>query len=285
MSARKPRLAVPAGATDTHMHVYDSDVPSAPGGPPLPGNFREDQYREVQRRLGLSRVIVVQPNAYQDDNRVTLDAIRALGPNAKGVGVVKPGVSDAEIERLTKGGIVAQRIFQLPWGAVGFDRMHDLMPRVHEFGWHANLQLDSRELPQWEDTIKKLPGNFVIDHNGKFLEPVAPEHAGFRSLLRLLDTGRCWVKLSAPYETSITGAPKYEDVSRLARALVAHTPERMLWASNWPHPSAPRDNVPDDADLMDLLLDWAPDEATRRKILVDTPAALYGFASGRHGHS
>ena len=85
------------------------------------------------------------------------------------------------------------------------------------------------------------------------------------------------MKLSAPYETSKTGAPEYEDVSRLVRALVTHAPERMLWASNWPHPSAPRDNIPDDADLLDLLLDWAPDEATRRKILVDNPAELYRF--------
>ncbi|HEV2037823.1 MAG TPA: amidohydrolase family protein, partial [Candidatus Eremiobacteraceae bacterium] len=245
--------------------------------PALPGDFREDQYREMRQRLGLSRVIVVQPNAYQDDNRVALDAIHALGPGAKGVGVVKPGVSDAEIERLSKGGIVAQRIFQLPWGAVGFDRMHDVMSRVHPFGWHANVQLDGRELPQWEDTIKRLPGRFVIDHIGKYLEPVTPEQEAFKSLLRLLDTGRCWVKLAAAYETSKTGAPKYEDVSRLARALVKHAPERMIWASNWPHPSAPKDNIPDDADLLDLLLDWAPEEATRKKILVDNPAELYNF--------
>jgi D-galactarolactone isomerase len=278
VSTRKPRLAVPAGAVDTHIHVYHAEVPPAPGGPELPGDFREEHYRKVQQRLGFTRVIVVQPNAYQDDNRVTLAAIRALGPGAKGVGVVKLGVSDAEVERLTQGGIVAQRIFQLPWGAVALDRMHEVMARVHPFGWFANLQLDGRELPQWEDTIKRLPGKFVIDHIGKFLEPVGVDAEPFKALLRLLDSGRCWVKLSAPYETSKTGAPKYEDVSRLARALVKHAPERMLWASNWPHPSAPKDNVPDDADLLDLLLDWAPDEATRRRVLVDNPVQLYGFA-------
>jgi D-galactarolactone isomerase len=277
VSKRKPRLAVPPGATDTHVHVYHAEAPPVPGGPALPGDFREDRYREMQQHLGLSRVIVVQPNAYGDDNRVTLAAIRVLGPGAKGVGVVKPGVSDAEIERLTKGGIVAQRIFQLPWGAVGFDRMHEVMSQVHRFGWHANVQLDGRELPQWEDTIRRLPGKFVIDHIGKYLEPVTPEQAAFKVLLRLLDTGRCYVKLAAAYETSKTGAPEYEDVSRLARALVRHAPERMLWASNWPHPSAPKDSIPDDADLLDLLLDWAPDDTTRKKILVDNPAELYDF--------
>jgi D-galactarolactone isomerase len=231
----------------------------------------------MQTRLGLERVIVVQPNAYQYDNRVTLDSIRALGPSAKAVGVVRPGVSDAEIDRLTKGGVVAQRIFQLPYGAVGFAQMDEIIARVHPFGWHANIQLDGRELPRYEAQIKRLPGSFVIDHNGKYLEPVAPDHESFKSLLRLLDTGRCWVKLSAPYETSKTGAPRYEDVGRLAKALVRHAPERMLWASNWPHPSAPKDAIPDDADLLDLLLEWAPDDATRRKILVDNPAALYRF--------
>jgi D-galactarolactone isomerase len=277
MSARKPRLVAPPGATDTHIHVYLAEVPPASGGPALPGDFREAHYRAMRERLGLQRVVVVQPNAYQDDNSVTLKAIEALGPGARGVGVVRPGVADAEIARLSKGGIVAQRIFQLPWGAVGFDRMHEVMARVHPFGWFANVQLDGRELPQWEDTIRKLPGKFVIDHIGKYLEPVTTAQEPFKALLRLVDTGRCWVKLAAAYETSKTGAPGYEDVSRLARALVRHAPERMLWASNWPHPSAPKDRIPDDADLLDLLLDWAPDEAVRRKILVDNPAALYGF--------
>lgn len=278
MTPRRPRLVPPAGACDTHMHVYDAAVPSAPGGPPIPGHFPAARYREMQARLGLERVIVVQPNAYLDDNRVTLDAIRALGAGARGVGVVKPGVSDAEIERLAQGGIVAQRIFHLPNGAVSLAQMDEVMARVHPFGWHANIQLDGRELPQYEAQIARLPGKFVIDHTGKYLEPVAPDHAAFKALLRLVDTGRCWVKLSAPYETSRTGAPGYADVARLAQALARHAPERMLWASNWPHPSAPPDAVPDDADLLDLLLEWAPDETVRRKILVDNPAALYGFA-------
>ena len=277
MSGREPRMTVPAGAVDTAIHIYHAGVPAVPGGPPVPGDFPESAYRAVQRRLGFERVVVVQPNAYQDDNRVTVNALKALGPGARGVGVVKPGVADAEIERLTKAGIVGQRIFQMQWGAVGFDRMHEVMARVHPFGWFASIQLDGRELPLWEQTIRKLPGKFIIDHIGKFLEPVPPEHEAFKALLRLVDTGRCWVRLAAAYETSKTGAPAYEDVSRLARALVKHAPERMVWASNWPHPSAPKDKVPDDADLLDLLLDWAPGEATRRKILVNNPAELYGF--------
>jgi D-galactarolactone isomerase len=273
----RPTLVVPPGATDTHMHVYDTAIPAAPGAPALPGHFPAEAYRAVQARLGLARVVVVQPNAYGADNRVTLAAVAALGPEARGVAVVRPGVSDVELQRLTQGGIRAIRFFGLPGGALSWDVMDELAARLHPFGWSAIVQLDGRTLPEREAQIKRLPGRFVIDHTGKFLEPVSPDHPAFAALLRLVDTGRCWVKLSAPYETSKTGPPRYEDVGRLARALVRHAPERMLWASNWPHPSEPADKKPDDASLLDLLLDWAPDDATRTKILVDNPAELYGF--------
>ena len=270
------RLHVPKGACDTHMHFYDEKRPAAPGTF-RPGTFTVEDYRAMQQRLGLERVIVVQPNAYGDDNTVTMNAIRALGKSAKGVAVVKPAVEEAELERLSKAGICAVRIMTLHGGMLGFDVMDAVLARVHPFGWHANIQFDGRELPKYEAQIRRLPGKFVIDHTGKFLEPVTLEHAAFKSLLRLVDTGRCWVKLSAPYETSKTGAPKYEDVSRLAKALVKHAPERMLWASNWPHPSARKPAPPKDEDLLDLLADWAPDAGVQKRILADNPAELYGF--------
>ena len=270
------RIRVPHGACDTHMHFYDSKMPSAPGTF-LPGDFSVADYRAVQKRLGLERVIVVQPNAYGDDNRVTLSSLRDLGNSARGVAVVKPDVKDSELERLTKGGMCAVRIMTLHGGLLGFDVMDAVAARVHPFGWHVNLQLDGRELPKYEAQIRRLPGKFVIDHAGKFLDPVPPDSREFRALLNLVDTGRCWVKLSAPYETSKTGAPKYQDVGRLAKALVKKAPERMLWASNWPHPSVPEDKRPSDEELLDLLLDWAPVENDRKKILVDNPAELYQF--------
>ncbi len=270
------RIRVPHGACDTHMHFYDSKMPSAPGTF-LPGDFGVAGYRAVQARLGLERVIVVQPNAYADDNRVTLSSLRDLGKDARGVAVVKPDVKDSELERLTKGGMCAVRIMTLHGGMLGFDVMDSVAARVHPFGWHVNIQLDGRELPKYETQIRRLPGKFVIDHTGKFLEPVDTGSQPFQALLRLVDTGRCWVKLSAPYETSKTGAPKYEDVGRLAKALVKHAPERMLWASNWPHPSARKPAPPKDEDLLDLLADWAPDEAAQRRILADNPAELYKF--------
>jgi D-galactarolactone isomerase len=277
MTPRPPRVVAPAGACDTHIHVYDAAAPRAPGTP-MPGTFTVDDYLVVQRRLGLSRVVVVQPNAYGDDNALALAAIARLGAGARGVAVVRPDVTDAELARLTAGGMRGLRIMTLNGGRLGFDVMDALAARVHAFGWHANVQLDGRALPRHEAQLARLPGRFVIDHTGKFLEPVAVDDEPFRALFRLVDTSRCWVKLSAPYETSKDGPPGYEDVSRLARALVRHAPERLLWASNWPHPSARAPAPPDDADLLDLLLDWAPDAGTRARILADNAAELYGYA-------
>lgn len=269
------KLRTPKGACDTHIHFYDGSA-GAPGTP-NPGICSVAMYREVQKRLGLERVVVVQPNAYRFDNRLAVSAIEALGKAAKGVAVVRPGTPEAELERLTRAGMCGVRIMTLPGGTLGFDVMDEVVAQVHPFGWHANVQLDGRGLPKHEAQIRRLPGKFVIDHTGKFLEPVSPDSAEFRSLLNLVESGRCWVKLAAPYETSKTGAPKYEDVGRLAKALVKKAPERMLWASNWPHPSAPKDQRPADEDMLDLLLEWAPVEADRKRILVDNPAELYGF--------
>ena len=270
------RFSVPAGATDAHMHFYDAAVPAAPGAHD-PGSATVAQYRVLQERLGLERVIVVQPNAYRDDNTVTLTAVAELGPGARAVCVVGEDVAEGELDRLTRAGAIAQRFFQLEGGAVRFERMAPIMARVHPFGWHANLQLDGAELPRWESAFRKLPGRFVIDHIARFPGALAADHDAVKSLLRLLDTGRCWVKLSAPYILSRVDAPHYRDLAPLGRTLVQHAPERMLWASNWPHPSEPRDAMPDDVGLLDLLADWAPEETTRHRILVDNPAELYGF--------
>jgi D-galactarolactone isomerase len=269
-----PKLKTPQGATDTHMHIYDlARFTPRPGVAPPP-DAPVAAYRQLQRRLGLQRVVIVQPNAYGDDNRCTLDAMAQLAPNARGVAVVTHAVADAELRRLTDAGIRGLRYVMFPGGFHSWDTL-DLAARVAEFGWHAQVQFDGRELPERKAALMRLPGRFVIDHVGKFVEPVAPDHPGFRALLDLVATGRCWVKLSGPYETSKSGPPLFADVGALAKALIRAAPERMLWASNWPHPSV--QEKPDDAMLLDVLLDWAPDEATRRKILVDNPAELYGF--------
>lgn len=275
--ASEPRLKAPPGACDTHMHFYGPRelYPLAPTAVSVPPLATIDGYRALQRRLGLQRLVVVQPTAYGFDNTCTMDAVREFGEAARAVVVVRPEVSTDELAHLTAEGARGVRFHMLPGGVLPWEALEPLAARVHEHGWHVQLQVDGRVLPDRAEVLKRLPGTLVIDHVGKFLEPVAPDHPAFRVLLDLVEGGRTWVKLSAPYEVSKVGPPLYDDVGRLAKALVEAAPERMLWASNWPHPSV--EDKPDDAVLLDLLLDWAPDEATGRRILVDNPAALYGF--------
>jgi D-galactarolactone isomerase len=248
------------------MHFYDARYPTAPTAVSAPPDASVEDYRALQRRLGLSRTVVVQPSTYGTDNRCTLEGIAALGlANARGVAVVSDAVSERELEDLTKGGMRGARFHMLRGGAIGWDQLDRIAAKVQSVGWHVQLQLDGRELPDRIAQVRAWPGTIVIDHVGKFLEPVAPDHPAFRCLAGLVESGRVYVKLSAPYEWSKAGPPLYADVGRLAKALIRIAPERMLWASNWPHPGqAPKD----EAVLLDTLLDWAPDEATRRLILV-----------------
>jgi D-galactarolactone isomerase len=271
----RPRLETPAGACDCHMHIYDDRYPTVSTAAfpnpsaPLP------EYRKVQRQLRLERVIVVQPSGYGFDNQCTLEAVEALGPSARAIVVIKPETPAAELSRLHAMGARGVRFHMLPGGVLPWDALEAMAARVAPLGWHIQLQLDGRTLPEYEARLGKLPCDLVIDHNGKFLEPVATDHPGFQVLLRLLASGRCWMKVSAPYETSKIGPPRYEDVAVLARALIEAAPERCVWASNWPHPN--RKTLPDNAALLDLLLDWAGSDAVRRRILADNPARLYGF--------
>jgi D-galactarolactone isomerase len=270
-----PKLVAPPGACDCHMHIYEDRFPLVPQAVFKPPHAPLRDYRAVQKALGLSRVVLVQPNGYGYDNRCMLEAMAELGESARAIAIIRTDASDAELDRLTRAGVRGIRYFLLPGGMLPSESLEPMVARVAKFGWHVQMQLDGRDLARHEPVFARLPVPLVIDHNGKFLEPVATDHPGFQALLRLLDGGNTWVKLSAPYETSKTGPPHFDDVSMLARALVAARPDRCVWATNWPHPG--RSPVPDTALMLDLLLEWADDDATRHRILVDNPARLYGF--------
>jgi len=273
----KPQLQAPRGACDCHMHVFDARYPLAAKARRKETDAPVSEYRKLQKALGLERVVVVQPTAYGTDNRCTLAAIAELGSGARGIAVIDDAVTDAEIARLSAAGMRGVRFRmldnpELPWGL-----LPKMAARIAAHGWHIQFQMDGRELHSREALLRSLPCELVIEHIGKFLEPVAVDHPGFQALLRLIDGGRCWVKLSGAYMTSKSGPPQYEDVGVLAKALVRHAPDRMVWASNWPHPLPAGSARPDDALMLDLLLDWAPAESDRRRILADNPARLYGF--------
>jgi D-galactarolactone isomerase len=271
--APRPRLVPPAGATDTHMHIYEPGYPMAASAviPPQDGPLAD--YKQLQARLGLQRVVVVQPSTYGLDNRCTLEAVAKVGVNARAVIVANDQTTDQELEAFHKQGARGVRLFMMKGGPVGWEMLDGLAGRARDLGWHIQLQLDGRTLPDYMAQLDGIADLLVIDHVGRFVEPVSIDHPGFSALLSLVDRGAS-VKLSAPYESSKMGAP-WSDIGMLAKELVKRAPDRMVWATNWPHPmQSPR---PDDAPLLDMLLDWVPNEATRTRILVDNSARLYGF--------
>ncbi|MBR0846403.1 amidohydrolase family protein [Bradyrhizobium diazoefficiens] len=274
-----PRLNVPANACDCHFHIYDERFPVSPhwrqGFPP--GATVAD-YRLLQRRLGTTRSVVVQPSTYGIDNRCLVDALGQLGAAARGVAVVDVDVKDAELRMLADAGVRAIRVnfvSSQTWGTTTAEMLTTLAKRVSPLGWHVQILMTGDQIVTHESVIRSLPTKVVIDHLGRIPQPDGLKHPAFAAVRRLLDQGRTWVKVTEPYEDSKLGPP-YADSSELARAYVQAAPERMLWGTDWPHPTQ-RGTKPDDALLVDLLTDWAPDQQTRWRILVENPAKLYGF--------
>jgi predicted TIM-barrel fold metal-dependent hydrolase len=274
-----PRLAVPANACDCHMHIYDGErfPPSRPESR-MQANARVADYRLLQKRIGTTRTVVVSPAAYGTDNRVTLDAIAQLG-NARGVAVVHPTIGDAELQAFADAGIRGIRFTQFdPASATTtFDMIEPLATRVHDLGWHVQIHMRADQIAAAASLWDRLPCAIVLDHLGRLPQPAGLDDPAFTLMRALIDKGRTWVKLSGAYLNSRIGPPSYADATRVAQAFVRAAPERMVWGSDWPHPNLSLAQKPDDAVLLDLLSDWAPDEAIRHRILVENPQTLYGF--------
>jgi len=264
------------GACDSHMHVYEDAYPLAATATFKPPHAPASAYRAVQRELGLARTVVIQPTGYGLDNRCTLAALAALGPEARAVVVVEPDVAPAELRSLHALGARGVRYMMLPGGVLPWSGLERTAAAIAPLGWHIDLQLDGRELPLHEAMLARLPCRLVIDHVGRFMGPVEPDSEPLRALCRLLDSGTCWIKISAPYESSRSGPPGYDDIAWIARLVARRYPERCLWASNWPHPN--QNPAPSNAAMLDWGLGFCADPAAQKQALVDNPAELYDFA-------
>ncbi|HXZ49776.1 MAG TPA: amidohydrolase family protein [Usitatibacter sp.] len=275
----QPRFKAPADACDCHAFIYNARYPMAWTSLPMVMDASVDEYRMLQQRIGTTRVVVVQPAAYGTDNRGILDAIARLGPDrARGVAIAHPTIGDDELAAMNRRGIRGLR-FSLhdPHTAItSAEMIEPLARRVRDLGWHVQLHLRGEQIAAMAPMLEALPGTVVIDHMGRLPQPEGAHHEALAVMKRLLDSGRGWVKLSGAYLDSRTGSPRYSDLRPVAKVLVTHCPERLVWGSDWPHPTE-RHTKPDDAVLLDLLQEWVADEATRRHILVTNPARLYGF--------
>ena len=272
------RIKMPADACDCHHHIYDARFPIAPSATLKPADARPADYRLLQQRIGTTRSVVVQPSTYGTDNSCTLDGMAQLGPASRGVAVVDTGVTEAELQRLHGLGIRGIRFNLVQAGATTVEMLEPLSRRVNELGWHVQIHQLADGIVKMQDVLDKLASPIVFDHMGRIPKDVGVNHPGYAVIARLIDKGRTWVKISGAYMDTKVGPPTYADSTRLAQAFVQLAPQRMVWGSDWPHPTEKADAKPNDAILADQLLEWAPDEATRKQILVDNPGTLYGFA-------
>jgi predicted TIM-barrel fold metal-dependent hydrolase len=272
----KVSFKVPDGASDCHHHIYDprwAYIPNAMLKPP-PATVAD--YRALQKKLGTSRNIMVQPSSYGTDNSCLLDVLAQMGDNCRAVCVVNSHVTDAELKKLHGAGVRGVRVQFGLGNPVAVDEIMPLARRIHALGWHMQFNMPPDQLVQMESALLGLPVPVIIDHLGRATGIDQPQ---YKTIRKLLDSGRGWVKVSGAYLYGKGTAPDYADASEAARGYIAAAPERCVWGSDWPHPDATSGRVPmpDDVTLLNLLAKWAPDEKLRHRILVENPEKFYGF--------
>ena len=269
-----PAFEVPADACDCHMHLFDTRLPFAAGAGLTHGDASPDEYRALQRRLGLTRNVIVQPSSYGRDHRVLRAGLRAFGAQVRGVAVVGPDVDDAELSELHAAGVLGTRFNLVQHGATGEAMLEAVAQRIRPLGWHVQVHLHPADLLRWSDRLVSLPVPVVIDHFARVHADPELAQRVQTCVDDLLATGRVWLKLSAPYIACGGDAPP-DALGPFVRGLVQRHPDRLLWGTDWPHVTEA--HKPDDARLMNLLAAWLPDAGARQRILVDNPHVLYRF--------
>ena len=273
-------LKFPPGATDTHCHLFGPfDRFPLPAGKAsyVPVEASLKMYEHMQRRLGLARAVFVQSVGYGRDHTALLDALQKGHGRYAGTAILDHETSDDEIRRLHDAGVRGTRFHFLSHlgKPADTDAVHRVAERVGRFGWHVLLHVDGPALLQNVRAFERLPCPSIVDHMGRIDGAAGVDQPAFQALLHLVKQPDRWVKISGADRITKRTAPPFDDVAPFARALVAAAPERVLWGTDWPHTNMAA--IPDDGDLADLLATFVPDEAMRRRILVDNPQRLYEF--------
>ena len=277
----RPRFRPPVGACDAHFHVFGPTdrYPYAPDRKYTPPESPLETYIELMAALGIDRGVVVHPNLHGSDNAVTLDAI--AGGGDRFLGIVKPdaSVTFEDLKHFHAGGIRGLRFAFNPQHGGTFDsELFDCMVAwCGDLGWQVEIHAAPNDLVRLAERLRRVPIPVVIDHMGRVDVSQGLDQDPFKVLLDLVREKHVWVKLSGADRITQKGLP-YDDVVPFARALIDAAPDRVIWGTDWPH-SAYFDptRMPNDGELLNLLLEFAPEEAVRRRILVDNPARLFGF--------
>jgi 2-pyrone-4,6-dicarboxylate lactonase len=287
-NTRRPKFTPPPKACDTHFHVFGpperfpfvSTHEYTPPAAPL------EHYLKMLAVIGVERAVVVQPSVHGLDNTATLDAIKNSNGQFRGVGRIDDKTPRDELQRLHDSGIRGVRfnLLDRPRGNVKLDVLDRCVENIGELGWSVDLHIDMKNLLAQEKRIRDMPVPVIIDHIARVKPAEGLEQHGFQLLLELMKLKHVWTKVSGADKICETTVDSYfglpfVEVIPYAQAVIAAAPERVIWGTDWPHSNnfAPG-HTPNDGDLVDLLALFAPDESIRKKILVDNPGALYGFA-------
>jgi 2-pyrone-4,6-dicarboxylate lactonase len=274
-----PTFPLPTGAWDAHVHIFGPAARYPHVEKPhytLPDGTLT-QYRSLMHRLGIEKFVIVQPSFYGCDNSCLIDTLAEVGDRARGVVMIEPDITDAELEGFHRRGVRAVRLdlfkrSREPLAAVK-SYVKQMAARVDPLGWHLQFYAPGYVVRDLTDFFRTLQIDFVIDHMGYMLEEDGLRSKDFSALLDLLAGGRCFLKLSGAYR--IAKLRGYEYVEPVANAIVERAPDRALWGSDWPHISY---SDRDTGELLNLLARWAPSESSRQKILVENPNHLFGFS-------
>ena len=289
----KVNFDVPPGACDCHVHVFGDPkkYPFFAGRTYTPETASADELKQLLSALRLQRVVIVQPSVYGTDNSCTIDGMRDLGDRARGVAVIDDKTTEAELDAMGKAGIRGIRLNLATAGindpAAARQRFENAVGRAQKRGWHIQFNTQLPVIEALSPQFLASPVPLVIDHFGGAAAARGVDQPGFAALVNLVKSGKAYVKISGSAD-SVSTQPDLADVAPLARALVAANPQRILWGTNWPHPGSapvagrkPTDLAvhmkTDDGKVLNLLPAWVPDAATRRLILTENPARLYGW--------
>ena len=276
---RPPHFTPPAGTCDTHFHVF---------GPPhlfpyveqriyTPPAAPVEHFLMMADIVGIARGILVVPNVHGFDNAVLFDAMDKADGRIRGMIRADPALSAADYRALHERGVRGIRFnfARHLKGSFDADSFRAIVDRVVPLGWPVDLHIDADLIVAYAELIRDVPAPVVIDHFGRVDGTAGLDQPAFRALLDLAGEANVWVKISGADRMMQRGA-RYEDAVPFARALIARAPERIIWGTDWPHSNYCRSGtMPNDGMLMDLMLDYTPDEGTRNRILADNPARLF----------
>ena len=278
---KKPDIKLPPGSVDTHAHVFGSQdlYLLSPNRGYTPCAAPIDTLLEMHAAFGVDRLVLTQPSVYGTDNSAMLDAIAKYPDRIRGVVALGPQVTDKQLEDFHAQGIRGIRVNLVDKGGMPFASIQEFCrfaERLKPFGWHLELLIHVHEFPDIRDTLGKLPVDISVGHLGYMKTSEGINHPGFQDFLNLVRDGHCWVKLTGTYRITTCDKTPYLDVTPFAKSLIAANQDRMIWGTDWPH-VATYGFMPNDADLLDHMLDWTADSAIHQKIFVDNPVNLYGF--------